>query len=224
MAPKRSREAQVAKQTKAAEAVRDATGSAAKALIDQWMTDNPDKVSELALWLADGGLKAKAAAKEEGKMSKGTAHIHDLPKKWMADHLAMLEPLLSKEFIDLIYRYNPSMLVTLLKLGLGIREEENKGPIKITKYFPRNYIALEETSRLRYDFYGNRLKRFAAYSKHCMEQIAEGDAAVQSFVSNMDVDKYGVWSLEEEFCPEAEKKVFHLCHPNGLKVTISSDV
>ena len=60
---------------------------AAKDFVDTWMRDNPDKVSELALFLSSGGLAGKAKKAEVGAMSRGTLAISDLPKKFVMTQL-----------------------------------------------------------------------------------------------------------------------------------------
>lgn len=73
------------------------------------MKHNPGKIPELALYLQSGGLNAKAQAKCPGEMSRGTLHLTDLPKKWLADFLGTLEDI-PLPFLYKIYSCSPGTL------------------------------------------------------------------------------------------------------------------
>lgn len=217
MPPKSARQLQ--KAAKATEAVRSVTSSAARDMVQTWMNDHPDKIPELALYLANGGLASKAQAKCPGEMSRGTLHLTDLPKQWLADLLGNLEESIPKAFLAKVYEANPGMLFSLFKMSMNIPNDPNGRPIRIAAYFPRNYLGLEATARLRYEFFGHRLRALASFAKAQHNQWSVTECATKEFMMTRQWDRLGIFRLQK-ISGEGAPAHWAVMHPSGLKAVV----
>lgn len=161
----------------------------------QWMTEHPDKVSELALFLMQGGMDGKRAGKCPGHMSRGTSTLTDLPKKWLSELLLRLCPELPVPMVNLIYQHSLALLMRIFMIGQNITADPEGKPRKVSDYYPRNYIGLEYTAHLRHTAYGNRLLRIAKYLKEFEVQASTELMARKRLIADLDLNRCGVFSL-----------------------------
>lgn len=216
MAPKGAAAKRFAQKTAAAnQAVSGATGACGKEVVVKWMADHPEKVSELALFLMQGGFDTKKQKSCPGHMSRGTSTLTDLPKKWLSELLLRLCPELPGSMIMLIYQQSPALLMRIFMIGQNITADPEGKPRKVSDYYPRNYLGLEFAAHMRHEAFGFRLRRIAKYLQTFEAAVSTELMARKRMIADLDLNKCGVFSL---IPPAVDgKQCWQLAHPGGLK-------
>lgn len=147
----------------------------------------------------------------------GSRHEHTgrLAEEWLSELLQKLCPELPPAMVGLIYSHSPALLMRIFMIGQNITSDPEGRPRKVTDYYPRNYIGLEYTARLRHEAFGFRLKRAAEYlQKFEVARDAELMAR-KRLIADLDLNQCGVFSLKP---PSADgNPLWQLGHPSGLK-------
>lgn len=132
-----------------------------------------------------------------------------------------LEPSLPKEFMQRLYEKCPTSLLSMFKLAMAIPNDKHGRPIKISSYFPKNYLGLEHTAHLRYQFFGRRLHRLAQVL--VQESHAWFDeAAASEYVHNFNWDRVGISRLQPQVNDIGDEipGKWLIVHPCGFQLVV----